>query len=79
MLSVDEVLKEIASALAIPEISENDSSSTVSKWDSLGHLLIQIKLSELTGGKSDLIVGLSNAQTISEILVILQVNGLLKT
>ena len=79
MPSKDEVLSAISETLMIPSIGEEDSSATVSKWDSLGHLLIQIALSDLTAGKADEVDGLAEAQSIGEILALLDAAGLLST
>ena len=46
---VKKIIKAISSILNDQKINENSSMENVSKWDSLNHMAIMIKINEITG------------------------------
>ena len=78
MFEKSEILSLLAEALEVQTVSDDDSSSTIETWDSLGQLSIQAKLSAITNGKSDQAPELAVAGSVEEIVVALRSLGLIQ-
>lgn len=77
MVTEAQVISSISSALNGERVSLEDTDKTLTRWDSLGHLLIQIAMSDLTAGQTDSIEGFSEASSVRQILAKLLEAGLL--
>ena len=78
MIAKSELLSLLAEALEVQTVSDDDSSSTIETWDSLGQLSIQAKLSATTDGKSDQAPELAVAGSVEEIIAALRSLGLMQ-
>lgn len=79
MVSQEDCLRVIADALQVASVSQEDSQLTIEKWDSVGHLVLQIELSNLTDGRTDNIEGFSELTSVGAILGRLVSEGLLES
>lgn len=69
MISEEKVISLIAEALEVAENSINLStkSSDLAEWDSLGHLAILSKISEVIGDQHDASQELASSSSVKEI------------
>ena len=58
------------------KVTLNSGMNNLEQWDSLAHLSILTEIDNLTKGKASKIRGLSNANTVKEILKLLKNNKL---
>jgi acyl carrier protein len=72
-----EAITERALALKPGSIKDEDTSLTISEWDSLGHLKVLTELDIEFDGKLAEIEALADARSIREIKTILRAKGLL--
>lgn len=59
------------------EVDMDSSADNISEWDSLGHLSVLTALDNATDGKAASISDLADATSVTAIVEILEVNGLL--
>lgn len=79
MISQEDCVRVIADALQVASVAREDSQLTVEKWDSVGHLVLQIELSNLTNGRTDEIEGFSELTSVDAILGLLIAEGLVES
>ena len=80
MLDVNKIIKIIAKAtkVKIKDISLNSKMGDFEGWDSLGHLMILIKIDKVTKGKASKISNLAAQNSARNIHKILKKNKLSK-
>ena len=59
------------------EVDMDSSADSIPEWDSLGHLSVLTALDNATDGKAASISDLADATSVTAIVEILEVNGLL--
>lgn len=77
LLTKNEVIGIVKTALEVAVVDENSSSETISEWDSLGHLSILTALDGATNGAVSDLTDLAKAYSVKAILALLDSKSLL--
>ncbi len=71
MLTKELILEKIRIAIGDANVTDQSTRENTDNWDSLGQLEILITLSKLTNGASDLVQGIDDFSSISELFELL--------
>lgn len=77
-ISKDNLLRLIATSLEVESVSQNSNILNTDEWDSLSQLAILTDLDNALHGKVSDIEGIANAESVIEIINLLNKNSLIE-
>lgn len=77
-ISKDNLLRLIATSLEVESVSQNSNILNTDEWDSLSQLAILTDLDNALDGKVSDIEGIANAESVIEIINLLNKNSLIE-